>query len=137
MRSFYEICKSIGYDFAGGVDDAPKLKTYWVGYKNGEVSKFESKKDALKFSKNVEQITDQESLKEYDAYWEARKQKEREAASIWESELRKEYVELSDAVYKRCYSEAYDRGHSYGYDSVASHMDDYVDFALDIIKATK
>lgn len=55
----------------------------------------------------------------------------------WHAWLRKEYGHLNDGVYGIVYTMAYERGHSAGYDEVASYMSDFSDFAEKIIKESK
>jgi hypothetical protein len=52
-------------------------------------------------------------------------------------DLREQYADLPVAVFNLCYSQAYDRGHSSGYDEVANYMIDIVYFAQKIIEASK
>lgn len=51
----------------------------------------------------------------------------KEAFDLWYADLRDEYI-LSDDMFKLIYSEAYERGHSAGYDEVANYFPDLVDF---------
>ena len=52
----------------------------------------------------------------------------------WYDELRQEHSYLSVGVFRLVYAKSYEDGHAFGYDEVAIHMNDNVDFALKIIK---
>jgi hypothetical protein len=48
-------------------------------------------------------------------------------------ELRESYPDISDAMYNLIYDNAYDRGHSAGFDEVALYVQDYYAFMCDIL----
>jgi hypothetical protein len=72
----------------------------------------------------------------WDAYWNGRKVLESSARELWYASMKDEYLapngSLSPLMFDLCYDEAYDRGHSAGYDEVANYMSSVSDFALKI-----
>jgi hypothetical protein len=58
-----------------------------------------------------------------------------ELAAEWYAKVRAEHPEVNDKVFAIIQDEAYDRGHSAGYDEVESYIDSYAELALKIIKA--
>ena len=134
MKRFQSYLDAVGLDASV---QPPKLIYTYAAYKNGTVEIFPTKELALKASKNIEAIVDQESKAAYDLYWKTRQSLEADAIALWGTDLSKEYSHLSDTVFDLCYDEAFDRSHSAGYDEVAGTMDDVVDFAENIMKAMK
>lgn len=60
------------------------------------------------------------------------------AVLAWRDALRDEYSnEVPDEVFEVCYTRAYDRGVSYGYDTAAEYLDEEIEFAKLIIKITQ
>ena len=110
----------------------PEKEYVWFAYKNGESKQFSSRKDALTFSENVERTElNPEDYKEKLKLYHADQQK---VINYWIAEMRKEFG-VPDNIFDICYSEAYDRGHSYGYDEVYSYMIDSVAFAEKVVTA--
>lgn len=109
-------------------------KTYmYRAYKNGECKTFTTQKEAYKFSSLVEKYWDNEE--EYKAQKQIWDDWNTKITVAWYDDLRKEYDHLNDELFDICYSEAYDRGHSSGYDEVANCMINVVDFCDSLIKA--
>lgn len=133
MRSVNDVTKSLGYDF----DKACPIQSIKIvyAYKNGTVKKFDNITDAKKFSSITEVVDDPKSKARWTAWWKIRLEQQAHVNDILEKELRLEYSHLSDQVYNLCYDEAYDRGHSGGFDEVAAIMESVVAFAEDIMKA--
>lgn len=59
------------------------------------------------------------------------------AIDVWSRELREEYPVLDDLLFNACYDEAYDRGHSAGWDNVADRMHGVVEFACKILNLSR
>ena len=59
------------------------------------------------------------------------------AIENWYKDLKNEWSELPDKVFDLCYSFAYDKYHSSGFDEVANGMYDICYFAKEIISANK
>ena len=110
----------------------PEKEYVWYAYKNGECKQFPSRKEALTFSENVErsELNPEEYKEKLKLYHED----QRKVLNFWISEMRKEF-HVHDNIFDICYAEAYDRGHSYGYDEVYNHMNDTVSFANKVIEA--
>ena len=134
MRTYKEIEKDLGYDFS--VECPIELEWTYFAYKGGEVFSFSNAIDARKVSSNVERVKSKDSEIRHSAWWKIRQAEVIHVTSTWEKELRRQYLELSDEVYYICHGKAYDRGHHAGYDEVASYLDEYVDFAKEIMGAT-
>lgn len=131
MKTWKEYCANVGLFPSTG---EPKINKTWFAYKEGEVIVCKSRQEAKEHSKIIECKKDR---KEYDEYWKKRKDLEYSAHQAWFIDLREEYNDLTRAVFDVLYNKAYDNGHAYGYDEVASKMSDLVDFYSDIIKAYK
>jgi len=72
--------------------------------------------------------------KEIDEYWNNIRFEREKAETEWYDDLRIEFSELSDGIFKACYSQAWEDGHSSGYDEIGNIMYDIVEFAKNIIK---
>lgn len=132
MITYNQACEQVGYDRK---EQCPIEQTYtWFAYKDGKAKEFTNRVDALAFSKNVEKVVTNKA--EYDAWWEAKNALQVKATDIWMLSLKAEYIDahFSEELFNLCYSEAYDRGHSAGYDEVASIMGSVVYFALEVRK---
>lgn len=104
----------------------PDKEYVWFAYKDGECKQFTSRTDALTFSNNVErsEVNKEEYEQKKKLYYEDQEK----VVNFWISEMKKEF-DVSDKIFDICYAEAYDRGHSYGYDEVYNYMIDVVAFA--------
>lgn len=110
----------------------PEKEYVWFAYHNGECKQFSSRKEALTFSENVEKSeVNQEEYKEKLKLYHEDQQK---VVDYWLSEMRKEFG-VPDNIFDICYSEAYDRGHAYGYDEIYGYMIDTVAFAEKVVAA--
>lgn len=103
----------------------PETNWKWRAYKDGKCQVFETVKAASAFSTLVEKfVIDEEEykiqLEEYYAY-------EKKVNELFLNELKKEH-DLPEKIFNICYAEAYERGHSAGYDEVANYMYDVVEF---------
>lgn len=103
----------------------PEKNWKWRAYKNGECQVFETVKEASAFSTLVEKFTinDEEFKKQKEEYYAY----ENKVNELWLRELKKEF-DLPEKIFNVCYAEAYERGHSAGYNEVACCMYDIVDF---------
>ena len=110
----------------------PEKEYVWFAYHNGECKQFSSRKDALTFSENVERSEVNKEI--YEEKLKLYYENEQKVIDYWISEMRKEFG-IPSKIFDICYAEAYDRGHSYGYDEVYQHMLDIVEFAEKIIAA--
>lgn len=116
-------------------ESIPKKEYQFYAYKNGTCTTFDNEKDAKNFSLLYEKnVTNKDEI---DKYWETLKTLDRKAIEIWHSALREEWSELSTELFDVCYSQAYERGHSSGYDEVANLMYDIVEFAQRILSVKK
>lgn len=119
-------------DAVSSFPTCPEKEYVWFAYHNGECKQFSSRKEALTFSENVErsEINAEYYKEKLKLYYEDQQR----VVDYWFSEMRKEFG-IPDNIFDICYSEAYDRGHSSGYDEVYQHMLDIVEFAEKIIAA--
>lgn len=114
MISYVEACRQVEYD---PTTKPPANITKYFAYKVGEAREFETLKDALVFSKIVEDVVvNQDEIK---AFWDRRRWLEGAAAKVWFDALREEYSDINGSQFNLIYDEAYERGHSDGYDRVA------------------
>lgn len=120
------------------VGERPQIllnKFEWFGYKNGEVKIFDTEKEAKEWAYTVERfvsnkdevIQNRKDLADYDT----------KVHAIWWNSVRSCYSHLPDKVFDILYDEAYDRGHSAGYDEVASYLIDYNNLYARLKKAEK
>lgn len=112
----------------------PEKDWKWRAYKNGECKIFDTVKEASTFSPLVEKFTINEE--EYNLQKEAYYAYETKVFELWITELKSEF-DLSEVVFSICYFEAYERGHSSGYDEVANCMFDVVELYEKIMEAVK
>jgi hypothetical protein len=110
----------------------PPKEYVWHAYKNGECQTFGDRNDAITFSENVERS--QANKEQYETLLKIYYDDRQKVAHYWLAELRKEF-DIPSNIFDICYAEAYDRGHSYGYDEVYQHMLGIVEFAEKIIEA--
>ena len=128
MRKFNDIKAQYQYP------EMVQLQYEFYAYKDGKAhGPFNNIIEAHKVSANTERV--QKNKKEYEDYQEQYRQIEGRVVDEWFIELREYYKDLNDKTFNVCYNMAYDRGHSAGYDEVASYMNDYYYFAQQIIKS--
>lgn len=112
--------------------EPPVVEYVWFAYKNGVAHKVDSRRAAEAISSNIEKFVTKESQAAFDAYWSELRALECAAVEAWREALRNVYANIPDRVYNRLMSEAWDRGHSAGYDSIANSLDDLVALAVDL-----
>ena len=113
----------------------PRPEYAFNAYKQGEVKEFKTRDEAETFSRFVGMIIKPSpEIEEFDNLFI---QKEKEAFDVWYKALREEYSYLSDTLFSMAYDEAYQRGHSHGYDEVAAVMIDVADFVERIERVVK
>jgi hypothetical protein len=105
-------------------------KYIYFAYKNGEVKEFETKEGALMFSSNIEKF--HSNKEEMDIYSKAIKDFSTNVYDAWLSDLREEYLELTDKQFQLCYDEACNRDFE-GHDEVVNYMTDVVIFAKQLL----
>lgn len=132
MKSFNQYLDDVGMD---RIAECPLAIYEWYAYRAGECKKFQTLQDAKQYSSNTERVV--VNQKEQYEFWENRRHLERQAFENWYSDLCQEYGDLSTDMFELCYSEAYDRGHAYGYDEVAARLSDVVNFAESLISIYK
>jgi len=123
MIKFDDVCREVGYDRNR---ERPEPVYEYYGYKGGEARCFETKKEALAFSKNVETVVKNKA--DIDRVNIEQRELERKASVRWREYLREEYSDLSDAQFGVVYAKAWDRCHSAGHDEVYYYFDELVDF---------
>ena len=114
-------------------NDYPDTYQYFA-YKAGQsFGPFETREEAKKVSVNIEKIKLENPAK--GAAIKEFVRLELVGRESFLKALREEHLEVSDGVYDICYEEAWDRGHSSGYDEVANYLPDYIYLAKRIIEA--
>ena len=143
MKKYAECCAEVGYD---PKDYSPPEQKYtFFGYKNGNAVRFETHEMAKAFSPNIEKVKDEESERAVAKYHENIARRAAKAEEVWMNSLKEEYDFVSPSVFSLCYSKAWDDGHSSAhrfqhdsvYDSVYYKMEEYVEFAISILKTVK
>jgi len=132
MKSFNEYLDSVGE-----LKRHPTPIYKWAAYKAGIVSFHDSRSAALAVSKNVEQIETEESKEIRKEVYNYNVSIEQSAYESWIKDLRLEYLDMSDNLFRLIFSESYDRAHAYGYDSVAEEFIKIADFANRVLDAAK
>ena len=110
----------------------PGIVYKWYAYKNGVAYEAGSRREAEALSMNFEKVATKESQAAFDTYWSELRALECEAVEAWRDALRHMYANIPDRVYNRLMSEAWDRGHSAGYDEIANALEDLVVLAVDL-----
>jgi hypothetical protein len=124
-----EACDQVG--FAPKFNPPSPEKVYYA-YKNGIAREFSDKADAVAFSELVEHITiNDAAIKEWNKSYIAA---QHAAIDLY---LTTNYSDIDPQICLWCYEEAYDRGHSSGYEEVFLIMSEIVEFAKRIIKFTE
>ena len=114
MLSYDEARRQVEYDPTA---KPPAEITKVFAYKVGKVRVFETLQDALAFSRNVEEVVaNQDEIK---AFWDRQRGLEGAAVKVWFDALREEYRDINGSQFNLIYDEAFERGHSDGYDRVA------------------
>jgi hypothetical protein len=129
MKTWKQCCEEVGYD--PYESNPPEKITKYYAYKNGAVFHVKTLEEAKGISKNYEVVVCNQD--EIDAYWNSRRDLENKAQVIWYNSLLEEYSYLPKGVVEKCYSYAYDEGHSSGYDEVANCMYNYIELAEFVI----
>ena len=139
MKYFSQYLKEAGNDPTLAV---PELVPEYFAYKEGKVfGPFSKQTEALAFSKNVDKVYTEASVKARDEYWKNQRKIEAAAQDAWYADLREEYAVcsyfgwLTPAAFAVVYNQAYEKSHHAGYDEVASTFEELVDFAAAIIEA--
>lgn len=122
---FSEACSQVGYN--PDRSNAPKRIYKYFAYKDGQSFECSSKEEAQKISHLIEQVVANKA--EIDQYTQNQNALLNKAVQLWKDSLRAEYSHIRESVYNMCYEEAYDRAHAYGYDEVASVLEDVIGFA--------
>ena len=139
MIKFEDACKQVGYDRTA---EWPKPIFKYFAYKSGKAHEFETMKEALAFSKNVEKAMANQD--EIDVFRNRQREGEHTAVDLWMKELRDDYPELTDKQFGIIYDKAYEDGysveydeddHSAGYDEVGLHFQDLYYFCMKFVKA--
>lgn len=115
--------------------NAPSYVYKFFAYKNGDCVTFDTEREAKEYSSLYERI--HVNKEEIDKYLALSREFHNLAWKYWYSDLRQEYSYLHDKVFDICYDEAYERGHSGGYDEVGFCMSDIVQFAQRLFVAQK
>ena len=130
-----EACEVVGYDKNAEI---PRLTFEFLAYKNGECKKFETEKEAKRYSKLVERVCT--NKEQYDTWWKNRQAQEDAAHSVWYDALEGFYMKntkVTRDVFNLCYDRAWYVAHGGGRDYVAEKLGDFIDFALEIMKLNK
>ena len=123
---FKEACDQVGYNL--DYSKAPERVYRYFAYKDGKTFECSSKEEAQKISHLIEYILVNKD--EIDHYSQKRNALFSMAVQLWKDNLREEYSDIPENVYGLCYERAYDRSHAYGYDEVASTLEDEIEGAV-------
>jgi flagellar biosynthesis/type III secretory pathway protein FliH len=116
----------------------PERKYQYWAYKNGQaMGPYNTREEAKEKSTLVDASYCAVNDKIYFEWADKRAKLEQKALDAWHKDLRSEHSDLSDAVFAIAYSEAYERGHSSGYDEVASYTHDVCDLFRRVIQEVK
>lgn len=126
---FNEACAQVGYN--PYYSKAPERVYRYFAYKDGQAFECSSKAEAQKISHLIEYILVNKD--EIDQYAKNQNALLNKAIQLWKDNLREEYSDIPENVYGLCYEKAYDRSHDYGYDEVASTLEDEIEFACKIL----
>lgn len=135
MKTWSECCQEVGFDPEDF--NPPEIEYSYYAYKEGKCSVFYTLVEARQYSSITEKVVDNNSKQKYDLYCSEYYIREAKASDVWEESLREEFSYLNNAVFQKCYSEAYDRGHSDGRNSVYYKMCDIVEFVEEILECLK
>jgi 4-hydroxy-3-methylbut-2-enyl diphosphate reductase IspH len=132
MKTYQECCDEVGYN-----KDAPyPVREYiFYAYENGQVIICNNEAE-MKAYKNHEKVVTEVSNRLFNLFIDNQTSLTQKAYEVWLNALRTEYQNLSDAIFNICYSEAYERSHSAGYNEVSNCMSSVVYFANRVL-ATK
>ena len=110
--------------------------TKYFGYAGGKVlGEFPDKKTAQDAGAHlIEEVIDQDGYQEHSMKVSEFNKKVME---IYDASLKADYTHVPDEVYYLAYGKAYSDGHSYGMQEGEYKLDDYIDFALEVIHMTK
>lgn len=111
---------------AGTPPEYPKKEYIYNAYKDGMCKEFSTRDEAEKFSKLIEKKVSNIDL--YDAKKAAYEEFYSLVYSEWHAGVREYFSELPDEQFNILYSEAYEDGHSAGYDEVFMYMEEYLSF---------
>ena len=125
MKTWKQCCEEVGYD--PYESNPPEKIMKYYAYKNGAIFHAKTLEEAKGISKNYEKVVYNQD--EIDDYWNKQIGLEYKAREIWYNSLLEEYSYLPKGVVEKCYSYAYDEGHSSGYDEVANCMYSYIELA--------
>lgn len=129
MITYNECLAEVGFFELG---DAPTPSVEYLAYKNGEVRRFETEKEAKTFSRLFEFVT--KNNDEINTYWAKLRLIEHKGIQLFIERVRDEYAaDMSKELWELCWSAAYKRSHSSGYDEVANSAKHYIDFANEVL----
>lgn len=124
MITYNDCLKEVGYYKLG---DVPAATVEYLAYKNGETDT-----EARMFSNLVEQVNTNND--EINTYWSKRMLLEHKGIKLFERLVKDEIApDFLEDIWDLCWSAAYKRSHSSGYDEVANSAKHYVDFANDVL----
>ena len=126
---FKEACDQVGYNL--DYSKAPERVYRYFAYKDGKTFECSSKEEAQKISSLIECVLVNKD--EISRYTKNQTTLLNKAIQLWKDNLREEYSHIRESIYNMCYEEAYDKAHAYGYDEVASVLEDVIEFACKIL----
>ncbi len=129
MITYNECLKEVGYYELG---DVPEPVVEYLAYKKGEIRRFNTEKEAKEFSHLVERVAANED--EINTYWTQLRILANQGAFLFVERVRDDLaVDMAKKLWELCWSAAYEKSHSYGYDEVAQSARHYVNFANEVI----
>lgn len=132
MEDIYKrVCSDI--DFNPYANCPIQRKEYFYAYKNGEGKRFDTRKEALGFSKNIEKVF--ANKHEFDAWKSNFDRLKKLAHDQWLFEVREHYIkdDVTPAIFDACYVQvSYDDVSDYYH--TQRHLEDRLNFAVMIKK---
>lgn len=129
MFTYNECLEEVGYYKMG---EAPAPVVEYLAYKKGEMRRFNTEKEAKEFSHLVERVAT--NADEINTYWTQLRILEHKGVNLFVERVRADLAfDMAKKLWELCWSAAYEKSHSYGYDEVAQSARHYVDFANKVI----
>ena len=129
MITYNECLAEVGFFELG---DAPTPSVEYLAYKNGEVRRFETEKEAKIFSRLFEFVT--KNNDEINTYWAKLRLIEHKGIQLFIERVREECAaDMSKELWELCWSAAYKKSHGFEYDEIANTARHYVNFANEVL----
>jgi hypothetical protein len=129
---YIESCDEVG--FIASHKDAPQIEYNLIAYVDGTVIHCSDVASWDKFMLK-KKVPTPESKKAYVAYFENYSSLKSKAKEHFINKLKEYFSELSPAQFDLCWSKAWEKGHSNGYDEAASYLEECVELCQEFVLA--